>query len=167
MQLTRQCRRPTRPWRVDVAGARLGVDVGSVRIGVARCDADQTHTFPVATVPRERESPHVVAGLARDHGADIVYVGHPLSLSGTETQSTRDAVAWAVELAAALDGHVWLVDERLSTRSAQARLHASGRSTRQSREVIDQAAAIVLLEQALEIERRTGQPAGVQVEVQG
>ena len=148
-----------------MSGARLAVDVGAVRIGVARCDADQLLTVPVSTVPAGEASLGEVARLALEYGVAVVYVGLPLSLSGEHTASTDAAEAWASRFAALTGADVRMLDERLSTRTAQGQLRQSGRSTRTSRDVIDQVAASVLLKQALEIERRTGSPAGVKVEV--
>lgn len=147
-----------------MTGTRLGVDVGSVRIGVARCDAAQILTVPVETVPQGDGSVARVAVLAREWGAGVVYVGLPLSLNGGDTPSTASARAWARALASDPELQVQLVDERLSTKAAERSLREAGRSSKASRGVIDQAAAIVLLGHALEIEKRTGQLAGEHVE---
>ena len=94
-----------------------------------------------------------------------VYVGLPVNLRGEHTPSTQDALDYADAVAAALAeaGHpvpVRLVDERLSTVSAQAGLRAAGRSVKDSRGVIDQAAAVAILQAAVDEQRRTGRWAG-------
>ncbi|MEO8907500.1 MAG: Holliday junction resolvase RuvX, partial [Microbacteriaceae bacterium] len=89
--------------------------------------------------------------------------GLPLSLAGAHTASTDDAVAFAGALADAIALPVRLVDERLSTVSAQSALRASGRNAKNSRSVIDQAAATVILQQALDLERGSGKHPGTLV----
>ena len=142
-------------------GARLAVDVGAARIGVARCDAAQLLATPMATIAAGDDAVQHVADLAQQAGAGAVYVGLPLSLSGAVTASTQAASEFAHRLAVAMDPiPVRLVDERLTTRSATAALRDAGHTTRSSKPVIDQAAAIVILEHALSIEQRTGELAG-------
>ncbi|OOB92004.1 Holliday junction resolvase RuvX [Rathayibacter sp. VKM Ac-2630] len=151
-------------------GVRLGIDVGRSRIGVARCDADGLLAVPVETVAREQDAEGSadiarLAAIAEEHGAVGVVVGLPLSLSGAETASTDDARAFAARLAAAVPrAPVRLVDERLSTVTAQSALHRSGRDTRGSRAVIDQVAAVVILQHAIDSERSSGLPAGSPLE---
>ena len=91
----------------------------------------------------------------------MVLVGLPRSLSGREGPAATGARAWAATLAAQLDPvPVRLVDERLSTVSAARDLRASGMSAKKGRGVIDQAAAVVFLQAALDTERATGTPPG-------
>ena len=91
--------------------------------------------------------------MAAELEATEVVVGLPLSLSGARTASTDDAVAFAGKLAAQVGLPVRLVDERLSTVTAQQALRASGRNSRNSRPVIDQVAAVIILQHALDFER--------------
>ena len=142
-------------------GVRLGVDVGKARVGVARCDPDGMLAVPVESVPRNEASVARITALANEYDAFEVLVGLPVSLSGGDTASTADARAFAGELATATGRPVRLVDERLSTVSAHAALRESGRSQRSSRRIVDQVAAVVLLQQAIDVEKGTGTPAGV------
>lgn len=147
-------------------GIRLGIDVGKARIGVARSDLRGMLASPVETVPRDLEGEgHVprLVELIREHEAIEVLVGLPLALSGRETASTEDARRVAEQLDAASPAPVRLVDERLSTVSASAQLRASGRSPSRSRERIDQLAAVVILQNALDAERSHGRAPGVPV----
>lgn len=149
-------------------GVRYAVDVGRARVGVARCDPDGLLASPVTTLRRERRSGADLGTLTEsilEWDAVLVYVGLPVNLRGSSTPSTEDAVAYARELARRLAAagsaaEVRLVDERLTTVSAQRQLHEAGRSVRTSRTVIDQAAAVAILEQALELEHAgpAGQP---------
>lgn len=144
-------------------GVRLGVDVGKARVGVARCDPDGLLATPVETVRRDGVAVARVVELAVEHEAVEILVGLPTSLSGADTPSTTDARAFAGAVAAAAPVPVRLVDERLSTVSAHAVLRQSGRSQRNSRSIVDQVAAVILLQSALDAEKQTGRPAGAPV----
>ena len=126
-------------------GVVLAVDVGTVRVGVAASDPHRILASPVETVPApglER-----VAELVRERAAVLVVVGLPTSLSGRSASSSAEmARAWMTAFVPSVDVPVELVDERLTTVTATAALRASGRSAKQSRDVIDQAAAVALLQ---------------------
>lgn len=141
------------------SGRRLGVDVGRARIGVAVCDRDGLLATPVETVARD-DSTDVrrILELAEEYDVLELVVGLPLSMSGDDTPSTTDARAFAARLAE--HRSVRLVDERLSTVTAQRGLHQAGRNTKKSRAVIDQAAAVIILQHALDRERVSGAPPG-------
>ncbi len=151
------------------SGVRLGVDVGKARVGVARSDLHGMLATPLETVPRELASGAVarVAHLAREYEACEVIVGLPLNMRGERTLSTEDAQGFAQALATVLvplGVSVRLVDERLSTVSAQSQLRQAGKKTKQTKNIIDQAAAVVILQHALDIERARDTPAGTEVE---
>jgi putative Holliday junction resolvase len=145
-------------------GVRIGVDVGTVRIGVARSDLHGMLATPLETVARGDGDVARLASLVLEHDALEVIVGLPLALSGRRTQSTEDAVAFAQRVAETVTIPVRLVDERLSTVSAQAAVRSSGRTTKQTRSVIDQVAAVIILQHALDIERASDTPPGVAVD---
>lgn len=134
--------------------------MGRARIGVARCDPDGLLATPVETVPRDDASVTRLIALAEEYDASEILVGLPLNMRGEDTASTTDARTFAAALATASGVPVRLVDERLSTASAHAVLRDSGRSQRSSRSIVDQVAAVVLLQQALDVEKSTGRPAG-------
>jgi putative Holliday junction resolvase len=145
-------------------GVRLGVDVGSVRIGVARCDPDAVLASPLVTVARDGRDVAAIAALAAETGAVEVVVGHPVSLSGAAGTAAAAASAYAAELAAAVaPTPVRLVDERLTTVTAHTRLAAAGRDARARREIVDQEAAVIILQGALDAERATGRAPGTLV----
>ena len=146
------------------SGVRVGVDVGKVRIGVARTDFHGMLATPVETVARGNGDIARILAIAAELDAMEFVVGLPLSMAGTHTASTEDAVGFAGRLAAASPTPVRLVDERLSTVSAQAALRASGRNTKNSRSVIDQVAAVIIVQHALDFERTAGTPPGVVVD---
>jgi putative Holliday junction resolvase len=143
---------------------RLGVDVGTARVGVARSDPHGTLATPVETLARRDD---VIAGIRRlinEHAVIEVVVGLPLALSGSETASTVDARVMAEAIAEALPVPVRLVDERLTTVTAARGLREAGRTSKNSRSVVDQAAAVILLQHALDLERASGNPPGALVE---
>ena len=134
-------------------GVRLGIDVGTVRIGVARSDAHGMLATPVETVARGSGDLQRLLEIASELVVMEIVVGLPLALSGRETASTGDARGFAEKLAGLTEIPVRLVDERLTTVSANAAVRSSGRSQKQSRPVIDQVAAVIILQHALDHER--------------
>ncbi len=142
-------------------GVRLGVDVGSVRVGVARSDRDGILATPVATITGEQPQSFLDLAAIIDQEEPIeVIVGLPRSLSGAEGQAAHSARSYAASLARRIDVPVRVVDERLTTVSAHSAMHASGRKGRKHRQVVDQVAAVMILQNALDVERNTHKPAG-------
>ena len=140
---------------------RLAIDVGSARIGVARSDPGGTLASPLTTVTRGKGDLARLAELAEENGAVEVIVGLPTTLSGQPGQAAADASGFARKLAARVAPvPVRLVDERFTTVVAHDALRVAGRDSRARRGVVDQAAAAVLLQAALDSERSTGRPAG-------
>jgi putative Holliday junction resolvase len=149
-----------------ISGVRIALDVGSVRIGVAKCDAEGLLATPMTTISAGPDALREVGELVQEYEAVCVYVGKPISLSGKDTASTQAAIEFAQELVALLGQstvQVRLIDERLSTVSAQRGMHEAGRNIKQSRDAIDQAAAVVILEHALASERNSGALVGEEV----
>jgi putative holliday junction resolvase len=141
-------------------GIRIGVDVGRVRVGVARCDRDGLVATPVETLKRDTTTIPALQALIAELEPIEVVVGLPISMSGSDTASTTDAREFARSLAEAVAIPVRLVDERLSTVSAQRALHDAGRRAKGSRPVIDQVAAVIILQNALDSERMAARPPG-------
>jgi putative Holliday junction resolvase len=147
-------------------GVRLAVDVGSVRVGVARSDPDGVLAVPVETVRRGVGDLARLAELVTEHQALEVVVGLPRTLRGAEGAAAGDARGFAQALAAMVEVPVRMVDERLSTVVAGQGLAAAGRSAKSGRAVVDQAAAVAFLQTALDAERTgTGLPGEVVVPV--
>jgi putative holliday junction resolvase len=149
-----------------ITGVRIALDVGSVRIGVAKCDREGLLAVPLDTIVAGPNAATEVVEVVNEHQAICVYVGKPISLSGKDTASTKSAQDFAREISRLLfetNVVVRLIDERLSTVSAQRDLHAAGRNIKQSRDAIDQAAAVVILEHALASERQSDGLVGEEV----
>jgi putative holliday junction resolvase len=150
------------------SGVRLGIDVGKARVGVARSDRHGILATPVETLARRDDVVGSIRRLVDEHEAIEVVVGLPLSLNGGDTASTDDSRVVAAQLAAALPGTpVRLVDERLTTVTAARALRDSGRNAKNSRSVVDQVAAVILLQHALDHEKSRGEAPGVVVDPDG
>jgi len=153
-------------------GIRLGIDPGDARIGVARCDPSGLIATPVETVRRGRGDLDLIAAiLAEEGGRDAVLevvVGLPRSLSGREGPAAAKVRDFAAALARRVEPvPVRLADERLTTVSAEAMLRDRGRSGGKRRAVVDQAAAVLILQHVLDTERTSGSPPGEIVEAHG
>jgi putative Holliday junction resolvase len=150
--------RPGDPEQDPGRGRRLGIDVGSVRIGVASSDPDGILATPVETVRRGRSGTHVrrLAELAAEFEAVEVIVGLPRTLADRTGPSAQDAIELAEALARRVaPTPVRLADERLTTVSAQRSLRAAGVRAKEQRAVIDQAAAVAILQSWLDQRRAT------------
>ena len=140
---------------------RIGVDVGDVRIGVARSDPSGLIATPVETVARGRGDLGRLAAITGEEEAVEVVVGLPRSLSGGEGPAAAKVREFAARLAQTVDPvPVRLCDERLSTVTAEAVLRGQGKKGQKRRAVVDQAAAVVILQNALDTERSTGAAPG-------
>jgi putative Holliday junction resolvase len=147
---------PPRPPASRPAGRVLGVDVGTVRVGVALSDLTGTLASPLETLRRAKDLSDVdrLAALVVEHEVAEVVVGEPVHLSGASGASAADAANYAQELADRIpDVPVNLIDERLSTVTAASHLREGGIDSRKQRPVIDQAAAVVILQQFLDSRR--------------
>jgi putative holliday junction resolvase len=150
--------RPASPVR---SGVRLAVDPGSVRIGVARSDPRGVLATPLTVVRQGRRALGELAALAVAEEAMEILVGLPRSLSGRDGPAAAAVKRFAADLATRVAPlPVRLVDERFTTATAHDALRAGGHDSRARRQTVDSAAAAVLLEAALESERRTGRAPG-------
>jgi putative holliday junction resolvase len=141
-------------------GVRIALDWGDARIGVAACDPDGMLAYPVKAV-RAREGEMVgLSDLVAQYQPIEVLVGFPRSLSGGEGPAAAKARERAARLAGRIGVPVRLVDERLTTVTASQRLRESGKGAKEQRELIDAAAAVAILEQALAFEQSQGIPPG-------
>jgi putative Holliday junction resolvase len=148
---------------VPGAGRRLGVDVGSVRVGVALSDPRGLLATPLATLRRdERDGSdlHRLAELVTEHEVVEVVVGLPRTLAGAEGPAARAARLYAETLAGLLAVPVAMSDERLSTVVATRVLRERGVRGRKQRSVIDQAAAVEILQGWLDARRPAGGGSG-------
>ncbi|MEE9965448.1 MAG: Holliday junction resolvase RuvX [Propionicimonas sp.] len=142
-------------------GVRLALDWGKARIGVAASDREGLLAFPVETIPAGPGAVARVQALVTEYQPVELLLGLPRNLAGQEGPAAEAMRDVASQLAAAIpDVGLRLVDERMTTVTASRQLSSAGRNTKKQRQVIDQAAAVALLETALQAERNTGAPVG-------
>lgn len=147
-------------------GVRLGIDPGDARIGVAASDPSGLLATPVETVTRGEGDLARLTALVDEYDVVRVYVGLPRSLSGREGPAAERVRIFAQELADLIEPiPLHLHDERLTTVSAEAMLRDRGRKGQKRRAVVDQVAAVVILQSALDQERATGAIPGERVVV--
>lgn len=152
-------------------GIKLGVDVGTVRVGVAICDRDSILATPYKTLDRnarKNSDVRVIANLVQELGAVQVFVGLPRTMKGEERASAMMATDYARLLVGELSARnlavpVNLVDERLSSVSAHRSLHEAGMSSRNHRKVVDQVAAAGILQHAIDMQKARGADVGSRV----
>ncbi len=141
----------------DTPGVWFGVDVGTVRVGVARSDPRGVLALPVATLTRDAAGDRDIAELAAlmaEYEAAGAVIGLPRTLADREGPSAAMARDYGARLAALVAPRpVEFVDERLTTVSAQRKLQQGGVRGRAGRAVIDQAAAVELLQHWLDLRR--------------
>ncbi|GAA1173557.1 Holliday junction resolvase RuvX [Pseudonocardia alaniniphila] len=138
-------------------GRRLGIDVGAVRVGVALSDPDGVLATPLVTVPRDVAGGSdltAIAGLVADHEVVGIVLGLPRTLAGREGPAAEAARDFAAGLASVVDVPVELSDERLTTVVATQQLRERGVKGRKQRAVVDQAAAVAILQGWLDAARR-------------
>lgn len=145
-------------------GVRISVDVGMARVGVAKCDSAGILATPIATLARGKNDLGQVAQWVREFSAIEVIVGLPLNMDGSEGKSAKECRRWARRLAKRVDVPIRMFDERMSTVTAHRQLHEAGRAEISHRAVVDQAAAVVILESALQFEKNTGREPGELIE---
>lgn len=159
----------TQPPLARVRGRRLGVDVGKVRVGVAISDPDGILATPLVTLPRDTAEPPeddaawvpadvaALAALVAEHEVVEIVVGLPVTLAGTESYGAIYARTYSQIVARVVAPvPVRLADERMSTALATRRLSERGVRGVRRRAVVDQAAAVEILQGWLDARRRDG-----------
>ncbi|CAB4693279.1 unannotated protein [freshwater metagenome] len=138
-------------------GRRIAFDYGDVRIGVAVCDPDAILSSPVTTLNSNDGNLKVkILELFSEYEPIRIYVGKPSHMDGRDSQSSVKASEFALMLGQLTNAPVELIDERLSTVSATKNMQDSGVKAKDARASIDQAAAVAILNFALEIEKQRG-----------
>lgn len=148
-------------------GRRVAFDIGKARIGVAVSDPHGILATPRDYVERSAELTETVGALAAICSLENcleIYIGLPNNLKNQATESTEDALLIAEALQGTTDIGVRLIDERFTTKIASAAMSSVGKSTRVQRGSIDSASAAVILESALQHERKSGESPGIKIE---
>ena len=140
----------------------LGIDLGRARIGVAVSDELGMLAHPVETIPASSDAARRIAEIVREKDAERVIVGLPRHMNGSVGTGATEALAFAKKLQALLSCEVLTWDERLTTTAANRALRESGRKTRDSRGVVDQVAAQMILQSYLDSLPASGIPGPMQ-----
>ena len=136
-------------------GRRIAFDYGDVRIGVAISDPDSILCSPLTTLQAaDKRLDANIIQLLQEHEPVQIFVGRPALLSGNDGVASEKAIAFAERIRNLTHVSVEMIDERMSTVSAARNLRDSGKSAKESKSSIDMAAAVAILEFALEIEKR-------------
>ena len=136
-------------------GRRIAFDYGDVRIGVAVSDPDSILSSPLTTLKANDKSlVKQIAQILAENKPVAIYVGRPALLSGNDGAATEKALDFVEVLRTVTQVPIELIDERMSTVSAARNLRDAGRNARDSKDAIDMAAAVGILEFALELEKR-------------
>jgi putative Holliday junction resolvase len=136
-------------------GRRIAFDYGDVRIGVAVSDPDSILSSPLITLKAaDKNLTSEIVQILADIEPVAIYVGRPSLLSGNDGAATEKVVRFVSLLATITSVPVQLIDERMSTISAARNLREAGRNAKESKNAIDMAAAVAILDFAIEIERR-------------
>lgn len=153
------------------SGPKLGIDVGMVRVGLAGCDRDGILATPIRTLRRDVKKNSDQAVVVREAGERAVvqiFVGLPRLLAGGEGASAAMARDYATGLVEALARAglavpVHVIDERLTSVSAHRSLHDAGVGSRQHRTVVDQVAAVSILQQAIDMQKSLQRDVGARM----
>ncbi len=136
-------------------GRRIAFDYGDVRIGVAVSDPDSILSSPLTTLKATDKSLlKQISEILADIEPVAIYVGRPALLSGNDGSATEKATQFGAVLSTITQVPIEMIDERMSTVSAARNLREAGRNARDSKDAIDMAAAVAILDFALEIEKR-------------
>ena len=136
-------------------GRRIAFDYGDVRIGVAVSDPDSILSSPLITLKTtDKRLVKQISQILSDIEPVTIYVGRPALLSGLDGSATEKASEFVALLATLTQVSIELIDERMSTISAARSLRDAGRNAKESKDAIDMAAAVAILDFALDIEKR-------------
>jgi putative Holliday junction resolvase len=136
-------------------GRRIAFDYGDVRIGVAVSDPDSILSSPLTTLKStDRNLNQQISQMFSEIDPVAIYVGRPALLSGRDGSASEKASEFVAQLATITTVPIEMIDERMSTISAARNLRDAGRNAKESKESIDMAAAVAILDFAIEIEKR-------------
>ncbi|MEI6551871.1 MAG: Holliday junction resolvase RuvX [Actinomycetes bacterium] len=136
-------------------GRRIAFDYGDVRIGVAVSDPDSILSSPLITLKAsEKNLGKQISEILSEIEPVVIYVGRPALLSGNDGVATDKAMEFVALLGSITQIPIEMIDERMSTISAARNLREAGRTAKDSKNAIDMAAAVAILDFAIEIEKR-------------
>jgi putative Holliday junction resolvase len=133
---------------IDI-GTRIGFDFGEKRIGVATSDPESILVSPHATILNDEKLTEKLKEIFSHIKPIYAVVGNPRHLSGENSSKSAQAIEFAKLIQSIFTGPIYLVDERLSTSNAYAQMREVGKNSKDSKAVIDQIAAVNILESAI------------------
>ena len=137
-------------------GRRFGIDFGVARIGIAICDPEGLVATPLTTLANDNNFWIEFRKLQNEYNATGVYLGNPKQLSGKSGTIESIVSDFAERVAIEIGLPVTMVDERLSSKAAENKLHEMGISEKESRGLVDQIAAAGILELGISLEKKNG-----------
>lgn len=135
-------------------GRRLGIDFGEVRVGVAVCDDEGLVCTPLTTLRNDNHLFSKLAELIDEYQPVCVYVGKPKHLSGVEGNTVAEVAKFVTRFSESFQVPIKLIDERLTSKSAERKLRNAGKDSKERKGLIDQLAAMSILQLGIEIDRR-------------
>lgn len=135
-------------------GRRLGIDYGQARVGIAICDVDGMVATPLVTLKNDKSLFTKLSEVIDEHNIVGVYLGKPKHLSGVEGATVELVSGFAQRFSESFEIPITYVDERLTSGGAEKLLKAAGKNSKESRGLIDQLAAVAILELGMQIEKR-------------
>ena len=135
-------------------GRRLGIDYGQARVGIAICDLDGLVATPLTTLRNDNKLFSNLGALIEEHNIQGIFLGKPKHLSGVEGATVELVSGFAQRFSESFDLPITYVDERLTSGGAENLLKSAGKSAKESRGLIDQLAAVAILELGIQIEKR-------------
>jgi putative Holliday junction resolvase len=135
-------------------GRRLGIDFGQARIGLAICDLDGLVATPFTTLKNDKSLFIKLGEVIEEYSIVGIYLGKPKHLSGVEGATVELVASFAERFAESFDIPITYVDERLTSGAAEKLLKNAGKNSKESRGLVDQLAAVAILELGIQIEKR-------------
>lgn len=136
-------------------GRRLGIDYGQARVGIAICDMDGLVATPLITLKNDKTLFAKLEELITEHNIVGVYLGKPKHLSGVEGATVELVSQFAQRFDESFSLPITYVDERLTSGGAEKLLKSAGKNSKESKGLIDQLAAVAILELGIQIEKRS------------
>jgi putative Holliday junction resolvase len=133
-------------------GRRIGIDFGDVRIGVAVCDLEAILVSPLKTLANDQTRMSELQSIFAEIEPIYLAIGNPIHLSGDESKKSRLVQEFVTSLRQIYQGKIFLIDERFSTKNSIAQLHELGKGVKEAKSIIDQMAAVQILNQAILLE---------------
>ena len=135
-------------------GRRLGIDYGQVRVGLAICDNEGLVATPLTTLKNDKSLFSNLENIIAENNVVGIFLGKPKHLSGVEGATVEIVSGFAQRCSDTFELPITFVDERLTSGGAEKLLKAAGKNSKEQRFLVDQLAAVAILELGIQIEKR-------------